>query len=63
MPAKEDLTLTLSQMPNGVTRLIVWKDNRVIEIIESSSIRQIFNQQLKLARRHGFTEEKFKVRK
>lgn len=59
---QKELTLKLIKMENGSTRLVVWEDNQVIEIFESDS-RSVLNHMLNLSYIHGFTEEKFKVRK
>lgn len=48
-------------MANGDVRVVVWKDNIIVEIFESNA-RNVLNRQLELARENGITDNKFRVR-
>lgn len=59
---KKELETIMTVTANGMIRLVVL-DNKIIkDIFEADDIRKVLNHQLALAREHGFTDKKFRVR-
>lgn len=60
-----ELRTSLIKLDDGKARLIVWEIGKTIDTVKDifeSDIRSVLNHQLTLAREHGFTDKKFRVR-
>ena len=59
----KDLKFNLIELDDGQKRLVMWENGEIVEIFESDDGRRVMNHLLEVAFIHGFTKEKFRVRK